>query len=186
MASDGWTRVKWTEAGQITAILGWKAAPEDPPAANPPRAYFDALRASGRDADAVEFLSQALPRWEAVAWAARMVRDLGAPADEADARALKAALLWVQDPTEDRRRAAQTAAEDAEPDSPARLAALAAFYSGGSMSPPEAEILPAPRDAAGRFAAGAILTAAARTADMDAALAASLGAGSAIAAGQAT
>lgn len=186
MASDGWTRVKWTEAGQITAILGWKAAPENPPPGHAPRAYFDALRAAGRDADAVEFLSQALPRWEAVAWAARAVRDLGAPADEADARALKAALLWVQDPTEDRRRAAQTAAEDAEPDSPARLAALAAFYSGGSMSPPEAEILPAPRDAAGRFAAGAILTAAARAADMDAALAASLGAGSAIAAGQVT
>lgn len=182
--SGVWTRVKWTEAGQVTAVLGWKPAPGDPPAAEAPRAYFEALRAAGRESDAVEFLSQALPRWEAVAWAARSVRDLGQPADEADARALKAALLWVQDPTEDRRRAAQEAAEAAEPDSPARLAALAAFYSGGSIAPADAEVLPAPRDAAGRFAAGAILTVAARADDMDAALAASLGTGAAIAAGQ--
>lgn len=168
----------------MTAILGWKAATGDPSPGQPPRAYFDALRAAGRDSDAVEFLSQALPRWEAVAWAARSVRDLSSPGDEADARALKAALLWIQDPTEERRRAAQVAAEDAEPDSPARLAALAAFYSGGSIAPADAEILPAPRDAAGRFAAGAILTVAARSDDMDAALAASLGAGSAIAAGE--
>ena len=88
--SGGWTRVKWTEAGQVTAILGWKAAAGDPSPGQPPRAYFDALRAAGRDADAVEFLSQALPRWEAVAWAARSVRDLSSPGDEADARALKA------------------------------------------------------------------------------------------------
>ena len=176
--------MKWTEAGQVTAVLGWKAAPGDPSPAERPRAYFEALRAAGRDTDAVEFLSQALPRWEAVAWAARAVRDLGGLDGEADARALKAALLWVQDPTEDRRRAAQEAAEGAEPDSPARLAALAAFYSGGSIAPADAEVLPAPRDAAGRFAAGAIITAAARAADMDAALAASLGAGSAIAGGQ--
>lgn len=176
--------MKWTEAGQVTAILGWKAAAGDPSPGQPPRAYFDALRAAGRDADAVEFLSQALPRWEAVAWAARSVRDLSSPGDEADARALKAALLWIQDPTEERRRAAQDAAEGAEPDSPARLAALAAFYSGGSIAPADAEILPAPRDAAGRFAAGAILTVAARADDMDGALAASLGTGSAIAAGE--
>lgn len=177
--------MKWTEAGQVTAVLGWKDAAGDPPPGDAPRAYFDALRAAGRDSDAVEFLSQALPRWEAVAWAARSVRDLGSPADEADARALKAALLWVQDPSEERRRAAQEAAEGAEPDSPARLAALAAFYSGGSIAPADADVLPAPRDAAGRFAAGAILTAAARADDMDAALASSLGAGAAIAAGQA-
>lgn len=183
--SGGWTRVKWTEAGQVTAALGWKPAPGDPPTSEAPFAYFEALRAAGRDADAVEFLSQALPRWEAVAWAARAVRDLRATDDDADARALKAALLWVQDPTEERRRAAHEAAEGAEPDSPARLAALAAFYSGGSIAPPDAEILPAPRDAAGRFATGAILTAAARSDDMDAALAASLGMGSAIAAGKA-
>lgn len=182
--SGVWTRVKWTEAGQVTAVLGWKAGAGDPSVSQTPHAYFDALCAAGRTTEAVEFLAQALPRWEAVAWAARAVREMGGMDEEADARALKAALLWVQDPTEERRRAAQDAAEGAEPDSASRLAALAAFYSGGSIAPPDAEVLPAPRDAAGRFAAGAILTAAARSEDMDEALAASLGVGTAIATGQ--
>lgn len=179
-----WNRVKWTEAGQVTAVLGWTPAPGEAPPRGLPRDYFEALKASGRSDDAVEFLAQALPRWEAVAWAARSVRDLGQPAGRPDVAALNAALLWVQDPTEGRRRAAYDAAEAAEPDSPARLAALAAFYSGGSIAPADAELLPAPRDAAGRFAAGAILMAAARTDDMEAALAASLKAGAAIAAGE--
>lgn len=180
-----WKRVKWTEAGQVTAVLGWAPAAGDPAPGQPPRKYFDALRSGGRLGEAVEFLTQALPRWEAVAWAARAVRDCGGPAGDPDAAALKAALLWVQDPTEGRRRAAQDAAEAAEPDSPARMAALAAFYSGGSIAPADAEVLPAPRDAAGRCAAGAILMAAALSDDMDQALDASLRLGAAIAAGEA-
>lgn len=180
-----WTRVKWTEAGQITAVLGWPPTAGDPAPGQPPRSYFDALRSGGRLGDAVEFLTQALPRWEAVAWAARAVRDAGAPTDSSEAAALKAALLWVQDPTEGRRRAAQDAAEAADPGSPARMAAMAAFYSGGSIAPSDAEVLPAPRDAAGRCAAGAILMAAALSDDMDEALDASLRLGAAIAAGEA-
>ena len=180
-----WNRVKWTEAGQVTAVLGWPQGPADPAPRQAPRQYFEALTAAGRGEDAVEFLAQALPRWEAVAWAARSVRDIGGMDAEADADALKAALLWVQDPSESRRRAASDAAEAAEPDSPARMAALAAFYSGGSIAPPDGEMLPAPRDAAGRLAAGAILLAAARSEDMEQALAASLRTGAAIAAGEA-
>jgi hypothetical protein len=175
--------VKWTEARQVTAVLGWPESAGDPDAEASPEAFFDALCAAGRHDDAVEFLAQALPRWEAVAWAARSVRDLDPPGQAADAAALKAALLWVQDPTEARRRAAESAAEASAPDSPARLAALAAFFSGGSVAPDDAEPLPAPRDAAGKLAAGAILVASARSPDMDAALQACLSAGAEIASG---
>lgn len=92
-----WKQVKWTEAGQVAAILGWPASKHD---AEPPEAAFDRLRAEGRDDDAALFLGQALPRFEAVAWAAQSVRRL-APVDapEGDAQALKAALLWLQDPS---------------------------------------------------------------------------------------
>jgi hypothetical protein len=182
VASD-WTRVKWTEARQVTSLLGWSARAGDPAGESRPDRYFADLRHLGRVAEAAEFLAQALPRWEAIAWAARCVRDVARPPRGPDADALKAALLWVQDPTEERRRAAEAAAGGCAPESPARMAALAAFYSGGSVAPAEAEALPASRDAAGRFAAGAVLVAAAAAPDMDAALDACLDAGAAIARG---
>ena len=179
-----WTRVKWSEARQILSILD---VPTEAPAADPagsPKAYFDALRAAGQLPDAVSFLAQALPRLEAVTWAARSVRDVGDARQRkpAEAAALKAALLWVQDPSESRRRAAFDAAAAADASSAEALAALAAFFSGGSIAPGEYEPIPAPRDAAGRFAAGAVLIAAVNSGDMNAALNRCLDAGEALAA----
>jgi hypothetical protein len=180
-----WRRVKWTEARQVSAILEWPE--EDPPAplTSAPREFFMALRGAGRDADAVAFLGQALPRLEAVAWGARSVRDIreGLPTGSAEAAALKAALLWVQDPSESRRRACFEAAMAADGASAEALAAMAAFYSGGSVAPPDNPPVPAPKDAAGRFASGAVLVAAAGAPDMAAALARALDAGEALASG---
>lgn len=184
MATD-WSRVRWTEARQVARLLNWPVRPGDPDGGLPPAAYFDSLRQAGRQMEAAEFLGQALPRWEAVAWAARAVRDVGAGKDRApaEASALNAALLWVQDPTENRRRSAFDAAEAADATSPERLAALAAFYSGGSIAPPDCEPLPAPKEAAGRFAAGAVLVAALSAPGGPAALAACLDSGAALASG---
>jgi hypothetical protein len=176
---DGWARVKWSRADQAVDadFLEEAAAAGGPTAASAPRAYFAALRAAGQNELAARFLGQALPRLEAVAWAARAVRDLAAPGPGVDADALKAALLWVQDPSETRRRAAAAAAERCDPAAAARMAALAAFYAGGSVAPPDCDPLPAPRDAAGRFAAGAVMLACAGQDDMDAALQNCLAAG---------
>lgn len=178
-----WTRVKWSEAGQIAELLGWdEDLGQDARAA--PSSFFDGLRQAGRLADAAFFLGQALPRYETVAWGARAVRDLRGDGlgrgPEADA--LKAALLWVQDPSESRRRVAFEAAQKARDDSPERLAALAAFFSGGSMAPNDCPPVPAPKEAAGRFAAGAVVLAATRTGDQAQALARALDVGAAIAA----
>lgn len=165
-----WQRVRWSEAGQVTAQLGWREPPEA--ASQPPAVYFAKLKAQKRYGDAVKFLALALPRLETVAWAARAVRDTEPAAEPGspEANALKAALLWLQDPVEGRRRAAHDAAQACDSASAEALAALAAFFSGGSIAPPDCEPLPAPRDAAGRFSAGAILLAAARSKDMDGAL----------------
>ena len=177
-----WGRVKWSEARQVCAILDWPEEQAAAPLDGAPSAFYAALRAAGREADAANFLGQALPRLEAVAWAARSVRDLqGAARKGPEAAALKAALLWIQDPTESRRRAAYDAAAAADAASAEALAALAVFYSGGSVAPPDCPPLPAPRDAAGRFAAGAVLVAAARAPDMAAALGKCLDAGEALA-----
>lgn len=176
-----WKQVRWTEAGQVTAILGWPASERD---GEPPEALFDRLRQEGQDDDAAMFLGQALPRYEVVAWAAQTVRDL-APADlpSRDVEALNAALQWLRDPSDNRRRAAFDAAAEASDTSPQRMCALAAFFSGGSLAPADLEPLLAPKDAAGKFAAGAVLTAATRSGRRHEGLRAALALGDALAAG---
>lgn len=180
-----WRRVKWSEARQVLDILGAADAANEAEAKKPPLDYFNHLREAGRLGEAVKFLGQALPRLEAVGWAARTVRDLepdGLDRNRPESRALRAALLWLADPTEGRRRAALDASEACDTSSPESLAAKAAFFSGGSIAPAEAQPLPAPRDAAGRFASGAVMLAAARRSDMAEALTRALDAGARIAA----
>ena len=165
-----WSRVKWSQARQIAQQLKW----EDPDACGDaePKAYFDVLVADGRLNEATAFLGLALPRLEAVAWAARSVRDLGQHLDRStpEAAALKASLLWLQDPSDERRWAAWEAAEAADPNSPEALTARAVFFSGGSMAPPGVAPTPAPKDVTGIFAAVAVQAASARRADKAAAL----------------
>jgi len=54
--------------------------------------------------------------------------------------------------------------------SPQRLCALAVFFSGGSLAPEALEPVLAPKETAGKFAAGAVLSAAARSPDRTQAL----------------
>jgi len=178
-----WERVKWSEARQVLDVLGAPPTERGEGEDGPPQQYFLALRQAGKRAEAAKFLGQALPRLEAVAWAARAVRDLRGDgvAPAAESKALRATLLWLQDTTEARRRATYDAAEQCDTASAERLAALAAFFSGGSIAPANCPALPAPRDSAGKFASGAVLVAAAAAKDLSAALDACLDAGDALA-----
>jgi hypothetical protein len=177
-----WTQVRWTEAGQVAAVLGWPGSPDDRGA---PEAMFDRLRAEGRETEAAMFLSQALPRFEAIAWAARTVHDLApAPAATPEAEAMKAALLWLQDPCEPRRRTAFEAAQRIDTTSPHQLCALAVFFSGGSMAPESLEPVPPPKAVAGKFAAAAVLAAAELSGTRSAALAGAFALGDALASGK--
>jgi len=158
-----WTRVKWSEAAQVIELLDW-ATPSPEVGRMPPQTYFQDLRKASRLEDAVFFLGLALPRHETVVWAARSVRDIseGRERSRAEADALKAALLWAQDPSELRRRAAFEAAKLAHHASAERLAAMAVFLSGGSLGPENVQAAPPPNDVAGKIGAGAILVAAAK------------------------
>ena len=57
-------------------------------------------------------------------------------------RALDATEKWIAQPTDDNRRAAMDAGEKAHFSTPAGCAGLAAFFSGGSLAPPEAPPCP--------------------------------------------
>jgi hypothetical protein len=109
-----------------------------------PSQFLDLLTARRLFKDATSFLAHALPNREAVWWAVLCVREVVGPAPpEPVAAALRAAEAWVQDPSEENRRAAREAAKAAGAGSPAGLAATAAFQSGGSLGPPDGpEILP--------------------------------------------
>jgi hypothetical protein len=177
-----WSKVRWTEAGQIVEQLGWRGDLGDDAVAAP-EAFFDKLRTEGRHQDAAYFLGQSLPRYEAVVWAADVVRHFAEAPDAAPpSPALRAALDWVAEPSEGRRRAAYEAASAAEHEDPGRMAALAAYFSGGSMSVEGQPAVPAPRNTAGKLGAAAVLMASLQTKDQKAALGWALDRGEEIAA----
>jgi hypothetical protein len=108
-----------------------------------PRQFLDVLIEKKLHADAARFLAHALPKREAVWWACFCVEQMlwPEPAPVA-AAAVKAARSWVIDPNDENRRAAFPAAEGAKVGSPAGCAALAAFFSGGSLAPPNLPAVP--------------------------------------------
>jgi hypothetical protein len=106
---------------------------------------LDALTAARLFTDANRALAWALPRREAVGWACQCVRaELPEDAPAGERAALEAASRWVNAPTEDNRRAAFAAAEAVDFGPAAAHAALAAFWSGGSLSLPKLPVVPPP------------------------------------------
>lgn len=129
-----------------------------------PSAFLGLLEERGLLIDAIAFLARALPKREAVWWACMCIRETMPPdAEEPVRAALSAAEAWVYRPVEERRRAAMAAAEAASYESPESWAAMAAFWSGGSMAPPEAPIVPPGDDLTAHAVASAILLAAVRS-----------------------
>ncbi len=111
--------------------------------------------------DAVRFIAHALPRREAVWWAWVCARRA---AGENPRPKIKAALdateRWIAQPTDDNRRSAMGAAEKAELGTAAGCAGLAAFFSGGSLAPPDAPAVPPGEFLAAKAVSGAVIFAA--------------------------
>jgi hypothetical protein len=127
-----------------------------------PRLALDMLIDRGQWVNAVRFLAHALPKREAVWWACQCLRSVSAPdVPAAVTSAIQAAEKWAKDPKEENRRATQAAAEAAGLDTAAGCAAMAAFFSGGSMGPPHLKqpIPPGPTLTARMVAAAVMLAA---------------------------
>jgi hypothetical protein len=123
--------------------------------------FVDRLCAAGLWIDAVRFLAHALPKREAVWWGCLAARAALGEAPHAAARAaVEAAEAWVYRPNEDNRRAAMAATTAAGNDGPAVWAARGAFWSGGSLAPPEAPLVPPAETLTGAAVAGAVCLAA--------------------------
>ncbi|HKD37223.1 MAG TPA: hypothetical protein VKB78_10490, partial [Pirellulales bacterium] len=100
------------------------------------RQFYELLGKRQLFADAERLLAHALPKREAVWWAAQCIKatfgDQLAPADKA---AFTVAEEWAAEPTESNRRRAEGAAERTKHETAAGWAASAAFFSGGSIAP---------------------------------------------------
>lgn len=140
---------------QGTAVLGGCIdAPE----------ALDRLERAGLLIEATRLIAHALPAREAVWWACECSRHTASsganPASEARMR--EAAEAWVRRPTDELRRAAMKEAEQAGFSSPEAWAAVAAFWSGDSMAPPDAPKVPPQPHFKGLAVAGAVALAAVR------------------------
>jgi hypothetical protein len=125
-----------------------------------PRQFLDALIAAGRHDDAIRFLAVALPRREAVWWGLVCVKGVLKTLPDPQAKALAAAERWVKDPSEANRRSAGAAAEVAGYGTAPGGLAAGAFWSGGSMAPPNVPPVPPRDDLTGLAVGGALLLAA--------------------------
>src|SRR5258705_9337339 len=123
--------------------------------------FVELLASREQFLDALRVVAHAVEKRSAVDWACRCVRAaVGDDLSPLDDAAIKAAEDWVAEPDEDRRRKAQAAAEAAEHKTAASWAAMAAFWSSGSMGPPSAPVVPPAPHLTAHAAAGAVMLAA--------------------------
>jgi hypothetical protein len=125
------------------------------------RQLLDRLLEQKLNLDAIRLLAHVLSKRDAVLWACRCVQQMAGGDPLPSARqALEATERWVADSSEDNRRSALTAAETAGFGTPAGCAAVAAFWSGGSLGPANVPVIPPGEDCTAKGVAGAILLAA--------------------------
>jgi hypothetical protein len=152
-------------AAEICAVaeLGEKAKTLLGPEVLPPT-YVELLMRNGELEDAVRFLAHALPRREAVWWAWFCARKASGPDASPDIRtSLSATEKWIVQPNDENRRGAMKAAEQATFGTPAGCAGLGAFFSGGSLGPPDTPPNPPGEFMTAKAVAGAVMLAAVAT-----------------------
>jgi len=161
-----WDQVKWTQARQVAELMSLDSA-EFASSETDPETGYRTLRERGDIVLAVRYLGHALPRLEAVAWAAHLLEiwSQASVPGIAERQALDCAIRWVEEPSEEYRRAAGEAARRAADTSAERFLADAVFMSGGSISKPDLPPVQPPQQACGGLASSAVIIAAYRMAD---------------------
>jgi hypothetical protein len=136
---------------EARALLAEKHSPQD---------YLALLVEKDHLQDAIRFLAHALPKREAVWWAWVCARRAAGAEPAPNIKvSLEATEKWIAQPTEDNRRAAMTAAEAADVGTPAGCAGMAAFFSGGSIAPPDVQAVPPGPYLTAKMVSGAVILA---------------------------
>lgn len=100
-----------------------------------PQGYLALLVEAELVGDAIRFLAFALPMREGIWWACVVAHASLTEANAIETQCLELAAAWVYEPSDSRRRACLEAAEAGKFEGAAAYAALAVFWSGGSMAP---------------------------------------------------
>jgi hypothetical protein len=160
-----WPIIRMTQARQVAELMEIERGQMPDEGVGVQDFYRQARLRSA--VDALDVIGHALPRFEAVCWAAEVLdresrkRELPPP----DRQALDSSLRWTGEPDDANRRAAYAAAESAADSGPERLLGLAVFLSGGSLSEPELPpVLPEPGTCC-RLAVAAVKVAGYRNSD---------------------
>jgi hypothetical protein len=165
MEAESQTARPVRSAAEIIAIaeLGDGAKALLKPDMTPP-AFLDLLIEKKEFPDAARFLAHVLPKRESVWWAwfcAR--RAAGADPSPEIRESLSATEKWISQPSDENRRQAMQAAEKAKFGTPAGCAGLAAFFSGGSLGPPDTPTNPPGEFMTAKAVTGAVIFAAVAT-----------------------
>jgi hypothetical protein len=95
--------------------------------------------------DAIRLVAYLLPKREAIGWGCLCVRHmLASQPDKPSPPVQIVAERWVSAPNEENRWAAKEAADKEDPKTPSGLLAMAAFFAGPSMAPPNIQAVPPP------------------------------------------
>lgn len=105
------------------------------------------------------FLSYALEKRSAVWWLTRCIQEVECLLDDNDREMFQLAEKWVVEPNDANRRNAMAFAEEMEMSTPACWAGVGAFWSGGSMAPPEAPPVEPKDNLAGKAISGGAIMA---------------------------
>ncbi|HWB10432.1 MAG TPA: hypothetical protein VG826_14465 [Pirellulales bacterium] len=125
------------------------------------RQFLDLLWDKEQYVDAIHFMAQALPKRAAVWWGCLCLWLTIRPDEPPDEMksALAGAVQWVQDPSEENRRAAGVAGQAAKMQTAAGCLAMAAFFSDMSLNPPDQPKVPPPPELTGQTVANAVMMA---------------------------
>jgi len=126
-----------------------------------PAEYLQLLLDNELYPDAVRFLAAALPKREATWWACQCARSsCGDEPSVADLKAIELAETWVYKPSDENRCLTQHAANETSFKTAAGWAAIAAFWSGGNISPVQAATIEPAEGLFAKAIVGAIMLAA--------------------------
>ena len=125
----------------------------------PPAQYLDLLEQHSLFRDAVRFLAHKLEVKKSIEWAHSAAQQLQSPDRKQGEESLAAAGKWLQKPDDASRWEAKRATDQSGISSAGDCVALAVFFSGGSIAPPEAPETPPPPYFAQRLAADSIVIA---------------------------
>ncbi len=111
--------------------------------------------------DAVRFLATALPKREATWWACQCARNnLKDTPSAADVKAIELAEAWVYKPVDENRLPTMSSATETKFNTAAGWAAIAAFWSGGNISPVLNSTVEPAEDLFAKAVVGAVMLAA--------------------------